>query len=62
MVCGASSAACPRRAGQSTAIRGLLVRHLRLRMDVMHAGWPFLNEMLALLYAFPWGGHTSTLA
>jgi hypothetical protein len=31
----------------------VLLRHRRLRMYVMHAGWPRLESMLALLYAHP---------
>jgi hypothetical protein len=31
----------------------VLVRHPRLRLYVMHAGWPMLDEMIGLLYAHP---------
>jgi hypothetical protein len=31
----------------------VLVRHPRLRVYVMHAGFPFLDDMLAVLYAHP---------
>ncbi len=31
----------------------MLVRHPKLRVYVMHAGWPMINEMIALLYAHP---------
>ncbi len=31
----------------------VLVKHPRLRVYVMHAGWPMLDDMLALLYAHP---------
>jgi uncharacterized protein len=31
----------------------VLLRHKRLRLFVMHAGWPRLEPMLALLYAHP---------
>jgi uncharacterized protein len=31
----------------------VLLRHKRLRILVMHAGWPFLDGTLALLYAHP---------
>jgi predicted TIM-barrel fold metal-dependent hydrolase len=31
----------------------LLIRHPRLRVYVMHAGWPMLNEMIALLAMYP---------
>jgi hypothetical protein len=30
-----------------------LVRHPKLRVYVMHAGWPMLDEMVAMLYAYP---------
>lgn len=30
-----------------------LVRHPRLRLYVMHAGWPMLDSMIGLLYAHP---------
>ena len=31
----------------------LLMRHKKLRLFVMHAGWPMLESMIALLYAHP---------
>ena len=31
----------------------VLLKHKRLRLLVMHAGWPFRDSMLALLYAHP---------
>ncbi len=31
----------------------VLVRHPKLRVWVMHAGWPMVDEMLALLYTHP---------
>ncbi len=31
----------------------VLIRHPKLRVYVMHAGWPMLNEMIGLLYAHP---------
>lgn len=30
-----------------------LVRHPRLRVYIMHAGWPMLDDLLAVLYAHP---------
>ena len=30
-----------------------LVRHPKLRLYVMHAGWPMIDQMIALLYAHP---------
>lgn len=35
------------------ALEKVLVRHPRMRLWVMHAGWPLADEMLALLYAHP---------
>ena len=35
------------------ALEEVLVRHPRLRVYVMHAGYPMLDETLALLYAHP---------
>lgn len=35
------------------ALEDMLVRHPRLRLYVMHAGYPMLDEMQALLYAHP---------
>jgi predicted TIM-barrel fold metal-dependent hydrolase len=35
------------------ALEDVLVRHPRLRIYVMHAGYPLLDEMQALLYAHP---------
>jgi hypothetical protein len=34
-------------------LEDVLLRHKRLRLFVMHAGWPRLEPMLALLYAHP---------
>jgi uncharacterized protein len=30
-----------------------LVRHPKVRFYIMHAGWPMLDDMVAILYAFP---------
>src|ERR1035437_124735 len=30
-----------------------LVRHPKVRFYIMHAGWPMLDDMVAMLYAFP---------
>lgn len=35
------------------ALEAVLVRHPRLRVDVMHAGWPMGERMLALMWAHP---------
>ena len=34
-------------------LEDMLVRHPDLRVYLMHAGWPFLDEMVALMYAHP---------
>lgn len=31
----------------------VLTRHPRLRVNVMHAGWPLIDDMMALMYAHP---------
>lgn len=35
------------------ALEEMLMRHPDLRLYVMHAGWPMLEDMLAVLYAHP---------
>jgi len=35
------------------AMEEVLVRHPRLRVYIMHAGWPMLDRMVALMYSFP---------
>lgn len=40
-------------AGNPLLLEEVLLRHKRLRLLVMHAGWPYLESMLALLYAHP---------
>lgn len=40
-------------AGDPMILEEVLLRHKRLRVVVMHAGWPRLESMLALLYAHP---------
>ena len=39
--------------GDPVLLEDVLVRHPKLRLYVMHAGWPFLEHMIALLYANP---------
>ena len=39
--------------GNPLLLEDVLVRHPKLRLYIMHAGWPFLDEMKALLHAFP---------
>lgn len=39
--------------GDPLLLEGVLVRHPKLRLYVMHAGWPRLDNMVALLYQHP---------
>ena len=39
--------------GDPLLLEEVLGRHPRLRLYVMHAGWPLLDRTIALLYAFP---------
>ena len=39
--------------GNPLRLEEVLARHPKLRLYVMHAGWPFLDEMIALMYSFP---------
>ena len=41
------------RASNPLALEEVLMRHPKLRLYVMHAGWPLGDEMVALLYAHP---------
>lgn len=41
------------RLSSALLLEDILVRHPRLRVYVMHAGYPLLDDMLALLYAHP---------
>ena len=41
------------RASNPLALEEVLMRHPKLRLYVMHAGWPMGDEMVALLYAHP---------
>lgn len=34
-------------------LEDVLVRHPKLRVYICHAGWPFINELLGLLWAHP---------
>ena len=40
-------------AGDPLLLEDVLLRHKRLRVFVMHAGWPLLDSMIALMYAHP---------
>jgi len=39
--------------GDPLLLEDMLLRHKRLRLFVMHAGWPQLERMMALMYAHP---------
>ncbi len=39
--------------GRPLLLEDALMRHPGLRVYVMHAGWPFLDEMIGLLFAYP---------
>ena len=39
--------------GDPLLLEDVLARHPKLRIYVMHAGWPMLDHMLALMYAYP---------
>jgi predicted TIM-barrel fold metal-dependent hydrolase len=41
------------RFGDPLLLEDVLVRHPRLRLYVMHAGWPLADNMIALLWAHP---------
>jgi predicted TIM-barrel fold metal-dependent hydrolase len=41
------------RLGNPLLLEEVLIRHPRLRLYVMHAGWPYLNETVALMYMYP---------
>jgi hypothetical protein len=40
-------------AGDPLRLENVLLRHKRLRLLVMHAGWPRLEAIVALLYGHP---------
>jgi len=41
------------RLGDPLALEDVLTRHPKVRVWVMHAGWPLLDQMLGLLYSSP---------
>ena len=41
------------RLSNALALEDVLMRHPKLRLYVMHAGWPLADEMVALMYAHP---------
>lgn len=53
---GSTTRCCPKmRAalGNPALIEEVLVRHPKLRIYIMHAGWPYLQETKALMYLHP---------
>lgn len=40
-------------AGDPVKLEPVLIRHPRLRIYAMHAGWPFADAMIAMMYAHP---------
>ena len=41
------------RFGDPTSLEEALVRHPKMKLIIMHAGWPFLDSTIALLHAYP---------
>lgn len=41
------------RNGKPLLLEDVLLRHPKLRLYVMHAGWPFVDEMVALMFFYP---------
>ena len=41
------------RFGDPTSFEEVLVRHPKMKLIIMHAGWPFLDSTVALLHAYP---------
>jgi len=41
------------RLGSPLLLEEVLIRHPRLRLYIMHAGWPYLSETVALMYMYP---------
>jgi predicted TIM-barrel fold metal-dependent hydrolase len=39
--------------GNPLLLEEVLIRHPKLRLYVMHAGYPYLREMIALMYVYP---------
>jgi predicted TIM-barrel fold metal-dependent hydrolase len=39
--------------GNPLLLEDVLARHPKLRLFVMHAGWPFLDEMVGLMHSYP---------
>jgi predicted TIM-barrel fold metal-dependent hydrolase len=53
---GASYTCCPKyraRLSSPLLLEEALIRHPKLRIYIMHAGWPMLDELMALMFSFP---------
>ncbi len=48
-----SSKAYRARLSSPLGLEEVFLKHPKLRLYVMHAGWPMLDDMLAMLYAYP---------
>lgn len=40
-------------AGNPMYLEGLLKKHPKLRLQVMHAGWPMIDQMIAIMFQYP---------
>ncbi len=50
---GAPGSGVPMAPGNPLLLEPVLLRHPRLRVFVMHAGWPHLESIIALMYSHP---------
>ena len=53
---GASYTCCPKyraRLSNPLLLEEVLVNHPKLRIYIMHAGWPMLDELMSLMFSFP---------
>jgi len=41
------------RLGSALILEEVLIKHPKLRIYAMHAGWPMIDDMIAMLYAYP---------
>ena len=39
--------------GSPLLLEAALLRHPKLRIFIMHAGWPFLDDAVAVMHAYP---------
>lgn len=53
---GSPYSCCPKfrvTLGNPTLLEEVLIRHPKLRVYIMHAGWPYQRETIALMYMYP---------